>query len=152
AATETKISVRISLSLWRLEEAHRLEQQERRLQREAQRMRANGNLSPAERAKLQDQQNKLTDEIYNQRHDAHTRNGTNAKNPNSLAAQQERLQDRIQRGIKNGSVTPEEAARLEHQEGRINHEAQQMRAADGGQLTKADRQKLERQQNRESQR
>jgi len=135
------------------QEAHRLERQERQLHREAERAKASGGgLSPQEKARIENQQNKLNNEIYNQKHDAQTTNGNNPSNPNSLAAHENRQQDRIDRGVANGSLTKGEAARLDHQEGRISHEAQQMRAADGGQLTQADRDKLQHQQARESRR
>ncbi|MGZ6071736.1 MAG: hypothetical protein ACXWK8_10990, partial [Myxococcaceae bacterium] len=46
--------------------------------------------------------------------------------------------------------TPRETARLEKQEGRIQNEIKADRAANGGKLTAAERQSINRQQNRVS--
>ncbi len=67
----------------------------------------------------------------------------------NINARQERQQDRIARGIKNGSLTPAEAARLESQEKRIN--ALEAKLRQGG-LTPAERARLERDLNIESRR
>jgi hypothetical protein len=65
---------------------------------------------------------------------------------------QENQQDRIGKGVENGSLTPGEAARLERQEGRIEkHKAADMAAHDGH-LTKPEQRRLNRQENRESKR
>lgn len=63
---------------------------------------------------------------------------------------QESEQDRIGNGVKNGSLTPGEAARLERQESRIEqHKAKDMAAHDGH-LTKPEERRLNRQENRAS--
>jgi hypothetical protein len=59
-------------------------------------------------------------------------------------------QDRIAQGVKSGQLTPGETARLEHQQKSINHEERNMRKADNGHLTAADRRQLNRRQNRAS--
>jgi hypothetical protein len=63
------------------------------------------------------------------------------------AARAENQQDRIAQGIKDGQLTSSEAAKLENKEAQINKEAQQMKKADGGKLSKQDYQKIEKQQN-----
>ena len=65
----------------------------------------------------------------------------------NINARQERQQDRIAQGIKNGSLTPAEAARLETQEKRIN--GLEARLRENG-LTPSERARLERDLNRES--
>ena len=57
-------------------------------------------------------------------------------------------QQRIQQGIKSGQLTPGEAKRLEAQQGRIQGTEDRMKA--DGNLTKAERAKLARMQNRAS--
>jgi len=57
-------------------------------------------------------------------------------------------QERIQQGIKSGELTQGEAKRLEGQQGRIQSTEDRMKAS--GNLTKADRTKLTRMQNRAS--
>lgn len=59
-------------------------------------------------------------------------------------------QDRIANGVKSGQLTPRETGHLEHQQASINHEEHQMRKADNGHLTAADRRQLTRRQNRAS--
>lgn len=59
-------------------------------------------------------------------------------------------QDRIANGVKSGQLTPHETARLERQQKSINHEEHNMRKADNGHLTAADRRQLNRRQNRSS--
>ncbi len=132
-------------------EASSLERKETRLNAEERRMKAanGGKLTPAERAKLQRQQNGLSKQIYNQKHDAQTQN----VNPKSEVGQRQREQQkRIGEGIENGSLTPREASRLEHQEAGVNREVARDRAANGGTLTPAEKAKVNRQQNRESKR
>jgi hypothetical protein len=65
----------------------------------------------------------------------------------NINARQERQQDRIARGIKNGSLTAAEAARLESQAARIN--ALEARLRENG-LSPSERARLERDLNRES--
>lgn len=59
-------------------------------------------------------------------------------------------QDRIAQGVKSGQLTPRETAHLERQQKSINHEEHNMRKADNGHLTAADRRQLNRRQNRAS--
>lgn len=56
-------------------------------------------------------------------------------------------QARIRQGVKSGELTHGEAKHIEKQEHALNKEERQMRKADGGKLTAADRAKLNRQQN-----
>jgi len=57
-------------------------------------------------------------------------------------------QDRISKGIANGSLTAGEANSLEKQESNLNHEEVDMRKMDNGKLTGADKAALEQQQNK----
>lgn len=65
----------------------------------------------------------------------------------NINARQENQQDRIARGINNGSLTAGEAARLESQEARINSIESRLR--ENG-LSRSERARLERDLNRES--
>jgi len=56
-------------------------------------------------------------------------------------------QERIAGGVKSGELTAGETSHLEAKESALNHEEHNMRAADDGRLTAADRAKLTRQQN-----
>ena len=60
----------------------------------------------------------------------------------------ENQQDRIGQGVDSGQLTARETSNLEGKETALNHEEHNMRAADNGHLTTADRARLTRQQNR----
>ncbi len=129
-------------------EATHLEKKETKLNVEEKRMKADGNMTPAERARLQRQQNALSKQIYRQKHDAQVQN----VNPKSeIGMRQREQQKRIGEGIENGSLTAREAARMEHQETRLNREVARDRR-DGGGMTAAEKAKINRQQNRQSKR
>ena len=132
-------------------EASHLEGQEQKLNNEVKDMREDngGKLTAADKAKVTNQENHLSREIYNQKHDAQTAN-TDPKTVGGKRA--ENQQDRIANGVQNGSLTPGEASRLEKQESNIHNEARNMRQANGGTLTQADKEKLNHQQNAESRR
>lgn len=70
--------------------------------------------------------------------------------PGTEGARSQNQQQRIGQGIQSGQLTASEAGHLENREASIHNEKQNMRAADGGHLTKSDRRKLNRRQNRTS--
>jgi len=130
-------------------ETKNLERKETRLNAEERRMKARngGTLTPAERAKLQHQQNVLSKDVYKQKHDAQVQN----VNPKSEVGERQRLQqERVGQGIKSGQLTPAEAARMENQEKHINREVARDRAANGGTLTPGERARVNHQQNKVS--
>ena len=59
-------------------------------------------------------------------------------------------QDRIANGIKNGSLKPHQAAKLERGQQRLQNNEKRDMAADGGHLTKQDQRQLNREANRQS--
>jgi hypothetical protein len=60
----------------------------------------------------------------------------------------ENQQDRIAQGVKNGSLTPKETARLENKEAALNKEIRNDRKTNGGNLTDKQKAQVNRQQNR----
>ena len=56
-------------------------------------------------------------------------------------------QARIGQGVRSGQLTPHETANLEGREASINHQEHNMRMADNGHLTAADKAKLNQRQN-----
>jgi len=60
----------------------------------------------------------------------------------------ENQQDRIAKGINNGSLTAGEASRLEHKEANLNKEIRTERKQNGGNLTNKEKAHVNRQQNR----
>lgn len=130
-------------------EAAGLEKRESKLNQETQAMRAadGGKLTAADKAKLERQQNRMSHAIYRQKHDGQSVN--NAGNPSTPAGRFSRNeQGRIANGVKDGSLTTGEASKLEGQQAKINQERNDMRAADGGKLSAADRSKVSNQEHR----
>jgi hypothetical protein len=125
-------------------EAARLQREQSAVAREESRFLRDGALSDLERAKLQHDLNRTSRDIYNQRHDAQT-------NPNSTRPVDQRRaneEKRIADGIRDGSLTSGEAARLQRQQARISREEQ--RFSSDGNLTPTERQKLRQDVNRAS--
>jgi transcriptional regulator GlxA family with amidase domain len=130
-------------------EAGKLEKKEATLNQEERDMRKldNGHLTAADKATLNQQQNKLSKNIYKQKHDAQVQN----TNPKSEVGQRQRnQQERIAQGVKSGQLTAGEAGHLEGREAAINKEVHTERAANGGKLTPAERTQVNHQENRTS--
>jgi hypothetical protein len=75
---------------------------------------------------------------------------TTAKRDEVVKARELRQEKRIEQGVKNGSLTQQEAAKLEKQEAKIN--ADEAKALADGKMSKKEFRKIEREQNRESRR
>ena len=65
-----------------------------------------------------------------------------------IQQRKENQQQRIGNGVKNGSLTPKETARLENKEAKLNKEIRTDRKANGGNLTNNQKAQINRQQNR----
>jgi hypothetical protein len=126
-------------------ETKNLESREANLNREvhADRTANGGTLTPQERRQVNHQQNNLSHSIYNDKHNAAQANYGN----NEVGQRRENQQDRIANGIKNGSMTPGEAARTENREQGINQQIHADRAANGGTLTGQEKRQINHQQN-----
>jgi hypothetical protein len=129
-------------------ETQRLETKEAGLNKEEHTMRSedDGHLTAADRAKLNNQQNHVSNQIYDDKHNAATQHD----GPGEVGQRKENQQDRIAQGVKSGQLTPGETAKLEKQQQGINREESGMREANGGKLTGADKRALNQQQNRAS--
>jgi hypothetical protein len=98
-----------------------------------------GRLTNEEAAKLKAQQNKLNRSIFKQKHDAQTA----PTQPKSHAGDRlENQQDRIAQGIKNGTLSAGEAARIQAREAELHHQIVTDRSANGGKLTPAERKQI----------
>jgi len=69
---------------------------------------------------------------------------------NQVDQRQANQQDRIANGVKNGDMTPGQAARLEKNQQRIQNQKSADMAAHGGHLTKQEQNQLNREQNKQS--
>jgi hypothetical protein len=129
-------------------ETQHLENREAAISKETQNMRSqdNGNLTAADKAKLNQQYNKTSQQIYNDKHNANTAHYGN----NEVGQRRENQQDRIAQGISSGSLTAKEAGKIEGQEKAINHQVATDRAANGGKLTPGEKQQINKEQNKES--
>jgi hypothetical protein len=126
-------------------ETKNLENKEAGINKEEKNMRAadDGHLTAADRAKINRQQNRVSNDIYRDKHNANTAHYGN----NEVGQRRENQQDRIAQGVKSGQLTPAETSKLENQQQGINREVSGMRQANGGKLTPADKKAVNQQQN-----
>jgi hypothetical protein len=129
-------------------ETKNLETKEAGLNKEERTMRSedDGHLTSADRTKLNNQQNHLSNQIYDDKHNGAVQNN----GAGEIGQRKENQQDRIAQGVKSGQLTPGETAKLEKQQQGINRETAGMREANGGKLTAADKRAVNQQQNRAS--
>jgi len=105
-----------------------------------------GKLTSAEKAQVNRQQNRVSHQIYQDKHNANAAHYGN----NEVGQLRENQQDRIAQGVKSGQLTAGETAKLERQQSSINHQVAADRAANGGKLTPAEKTQVNKEQNRTS--
>jgi len=130
-------------------ETKNLEKKEATLNQEERDMRKldNGKLTTADKKTLTQQQNHLSKQIYQDKHNTAVQN-TDPKS--EVGKRAENQQDRIANGVKNKQLTAGETANLEKKEAAINKEVRTDRAANGGKLTQQEKAQVNRQQNKVS--
>jgi len=102
-----------------------------------------GHLTGQEKQTVNQQQNQMSRQIYADKHNAAVQKYGN----NEVDARRENQQDRIANGIASGKLKPAQTARLEKGETSINKEVHTDRSANGGKLSPAEKQQVNRQQN-----
>ena len=102
-----------------------------------------GKLTSAEKAKINNQQNQVSKDIYKDKHNANTAHYGN----NKVGQRRENQQDRVAQGIKSGQLTPGETAKLENQQKGINQQVAADRKANGGKLTTGEKKQVNHEQN-----
>jgi hypothetical protein len=102
-----------------------------------------GKLTTAEKQQINRQQNQVSKQIYNDKHNANTAQYGN----NKVGQRRENQQDRIAQGIKSGQLTAGETAKLENQQKGINQQVKADRAANGGKLTPSEKAQVNKEQN-----
>jgi hypothetical protein len=102
-----------------------------------------GKLTGAEKTQINQQQNGLSKQIYQDKHNANTAQYGN----NKVGQRQENQQDRIAQGVKSGQLTAGETAKLENQQKGINQQVKADRAANGGKLTPGEKTQVNKEQN-----
>ena len=133
-------------------EAGSLERQEKHVDNMEARDLKNGSMSAGEQARLNAAQNKVSGDIYADKH-----NGVTG-NPNSASSQRmqsdvqrnENQQQRIQNGMDKGSLTNREAGSLERGQARVN--GREANAAANGHVGAAEQRGIQRSENRQSRR
>ena len=102
-----------------------------------------GKLTSAEKTQINKQQNQVSKQIYNDKHNANTAHYGNTE----VGQRRENQQDRIAQGIKSGQLTAGESAKLENQQKGINQQVKADRQANGGKLTQGEKQQVNKEQN-----
>jgi len=102
-----------------------------------------GKLTQSEKQQVNQQQNKLSNQIYQDKHNANTAHYGN----NQVGQRRQNQQDRIAQGIKSGQLTAGETAKLENQQKGINQQVKADRSANGGKLTPGEKQQVNKEQN-----
>jgi hypothetical protein len=105
-----------------------------------------GKLTGAEKAQVNHQQNHLSNQIYQDKHNANSTHFGNSE----VGQRQQNQQNRIANGIRSGQMTAGEAAKTENQQRGINQQVHADRAANGGKLTSGEKAQVNREQNRAS--
>jgi len=126
-------------------ETHNLESREANVNREVHNDRTanGGTLTPQQRQQVNQQQNNLSHSIYADKHNANTATYGN----NQVGQRRDNQQQRIAQGVRNGSMTAGQAARVEGKEQQINHQVSTDRQANGGKLTQSEHQQVNHEQN-----
>lgn len=105
-----------------------------------------GKLTQRERQQVNRQQNRMSDQIYQDKHNANTAH----YGQNEVGQRRENQQDRIAQGIRSGSLKAGQTARLENQQQGIRQKVAADRQANGGKLTSQEKRQVNRAQNRAS--
>ncbi len=105
-----------------------------------------GKLTTAEKAQVNRQQNRLSNQIYQDKHNANIAQ----YGKNEVGQRRENQQDRIAQGIKSGQLTAGETAKLENQQKGINQQVAADRSANGGKLTAGEKAQVNHEQNQAS--
>ena len=105
-----------------------------------------GKLTPAERRQIHREQNRVSNQIYRDKHNGNTAHYGN----NEVGQRRQNQQQRIAQGIKSGQLTAGETAKLENQERNVNKQVAADRAANGGKLTPGEKAQINKEQNQAS--
>ena len=105
-----------------------------------------GKLTQTEKQQINNQQNQVSKQIYNDKHNANTAHYGN----NEVGQRRENQQDRIAQGVKSGQLSAGETAKLENQQKGINQQVKADRTANGGKLTPGEKQQVNKEQNNAS--
>ena len=133
-------------------EAGSLEHQEKHVDNMEARDLKNGSMSAGEQARLNAAQNKVSGDIYADKHNGVTGNPNSASSQRMQSDVQRNVnqQQRIQNGMDKGSLTNREAGSLERGQARVN--GREANAAANGHVGAAEQRGIQRSENRQSRR
>jgi hypothetical protein len=131
-------------------EAAKLEKGEANIEKMESKAEANGNLSNAEKQRIQRAQNKESQEIYRDTHNAQT------GNPNSVSSQRMQAdvqrnvnqQQRIEQGVQSGQLTNREVGNLE--KGQANVDRKEAHAGANGHISANEQRNIQAAENHQS--
>src|SRR3954468_2241187 len=131
-------------------EAATLQREESRVDRMQTNALKDGKLSAAEQAKLNAAQNKVSADIYADKHNKVTGNPNSASSKRMQADVQRNVnqQQRIENGVQNGSLTKREVAKLEGGQARVARK--EARAGADGHVGAGEQARIQRTENRQS--
>jgi hypothetical protein len=131
-------------------EAGSLERREQHVDKMEARDMRNGSISPAEQARLNAAQNRVSNSIAADKHNSVTGNPNSASSQRMQADVQRDVnqQQRIQNGMDNGSLTNREAGKLERGQAHVN--GREANAAANGRVGAREQRGIQRAENRQS--
>jgi hypothetical protein len=120
---QTRIEQGLQSGQLSTKEAAQLERQEAHLDKLQQKDLRDGTINPQEQAQLTAAQNRVSQHIYAEQHNARTGNPDSASSQRMQADVQRNVnqQQRIEAGIQNGSLTNREVGKLERGQSHVNH-------------------------------
>ena len=131
-------------------EAGSLERQEQHVDKMEAHDMKNGAITPGEQSRLNAAQNRVSNDIYADKHNGVTGNPNSASSQRMQADVQRNVnqQKRIQNGMDNGSVTNREAGSLERGQAHVN--GREANAAANGHVSAGEQRGIQRSENRQS--
>jgi hypothetical protein len=131
-------------------EAAKLERGESRVESMEAKAMKDGNVNNAEKNRINQAQNKLSNEIYKEKHDAQRGDPNSASSQRMQADVQRNInqQQRIEQGVKSGNLTTREAGRLERGQARDNR--MEARAGADGHVSRNEQKHIQMAENRQS--
>lgn len=131
-------------------EAGSLERQEQHIDKMEAHDMKNGSISPAEQAKLNAAQNKVSSDIYKDKHNSTIGNPNSASSKRMQADVQRNVnqEQRIENGEKSGALTNHEAGKLEN--GQAHVDRKEANAAANGHVSAREQARIQRSENHQS--
>jgi len=132
------------------QEAARLEGEEARVEKMQANALRDGKLTPEEKARIGQAQNKVSQDIYREKHDAQRGDPNSASSQRMQADVQRNVnqQQRIEQGIRSGQLTNKEAGKLEGGQSRVSR--MESRAGADGNVGPKEQRRIQNSENKQS--